>query len=208
MTNIVELHLVCSGTTVLAIQAPDAVYVGVDSKVVEVGSAVSDSAAEPKIHRIADVIFAHAGMFRDTHGKLHVLAGAVTAIAAGGELDEVAARFAASVEPQVLSTLGDVRESNPEYFQAKLKRPVETLFATVREGKSQTIALWFEVVDANASYPAVNTKLVRCPGDCPDTFAAFIVLGEHDAADRFLETHRDVLASQGPAALIDRLRLG
>jgi hypothetical protein len=78
------------GTIILAIWTPAAVWVGVDSKVISVSSTIKTEPYQPKIHRQADVVFAHAGLFKDALGKFDIVA------------EEVAYRFTLLIEPQFL----------------------------------------------------------------------------------------------------------
>jgi hypothetical protein len=137
---------VFSGTIILAIQMFNTVYVGVDSKVISIGPEITNAAPERKIHQVGDVIFAHAGIFRDTQGKIDVAAAAAASIAAGGDLEAVVNRFTDAIEPQLLTALPDVRAENPSYFKDSLKRPVEMLFVSSRGETPQLIVVSFEVI--------------------------------------------------------------
>jgi len=156
----------------------------------------------PKIHQVGDVVFAHAGIFRDTQGKLDVVAAATSSIRAGGNLVQIVERFTTAIEPQLSASLPDIRTENPLYFNEKLKRPLEMLFASARSGEPQTIIVFFEVIDPSANKLAFRHTLLRCPGDCPQQSATTIGLGEHDAADQFLDSHPDILGKQGAIAAI------
>ena len=72
------------GTIIVAIRAHDTVYVGVDSKVISVSAEIGSAASRRTIHQAGDVVFAHAGVFKDSRGKLDVFAAAIRAIEAGG----------------------------------------------------------------------------------------------------------------------------
>lgn len=96
------------GTIILAIQMSNAVYVGVDSKVISVGSEIANIAPQQKIHQAGDLIFAYAGIFKDTQGTIDVDAAADAAIAAGGDLEMVVDRFATAIEPQLSASLQDI----------------------------------------------------------------------------------------------------
>lgn len=196
------MNVLLFGTIVLLIQVPGAVYVGVDSKVISIGPGVTDVLSMPKIHQVGDVVFAHAGIFRDTQGKLDVVAAANAAIAAGGDLAHIVNRFTTAIEPQLSASLPDIRRENPLYFKDKLKRPLEMLFASARGGTPQTIVVFFEVIDPSADKLRFSHTVLRCPGDCPQKGATTIGLGEHDAADQFLDSHPEVLGTQGPIAAI------
>jgi hypothetical protein len=192
---------VFSGTIILAIQMFNTVYVGVDSKVISIGPEITNAAPERKIHQVGDVIFAHAGIFRDTQGKIDVAAAAAASIAAGGDLEAVVNRFTDAIEPQLLTALPDVRAENPSYFKDSLKRPVEMLFVSSRGETPQLIVVSFEVIDPSASNLTFRVARLRCPGDCPKS-GSTIALGEHEAADRFLDTHPEILRIRGPVAAI------
>ena len=58
------------GTIILAIQMSGTVYVGVDSKTISIGLEIANVPPKPKIHRLGDVVFAHAEIFKDTEGKI------------------------------------------------------------------------------------------------------------------------------------------
>jgi hypothetical protein len=58
------------------------------------------------------------------------------------------------------------------------------------------------VIDPSARNLTFHVTRLRCPGDCPKSAATTVALGEHDAADRFLDTHPDILRSSGPVAAI------
>lgn len=191
------------GTLVLAIQLPDAVYIGIDSKVIAVGAEVVNVLPIPKIHQVIDVVFAHAGIFKDSQGKLDVEGIARASIVAGGNLEMVVDRFATADEPQLSAALTDIREQNPLYFKEKMKRPLEVLFAYARAGTPQVIVVFFEVMDPSASKLSFRITRLRCPGDCPKADGSWIALGEHDAADRFLDAHPEVLRTRGPIAAIE-----
>jgi hypothetical protein len=74
------------GTIILAIQMSDGVYVGVDSKVISVGTEITDVLPKPKIHQDHDIVFSHAGIFKDVLGRIDVEAAVDASIAAGGDL--------------------------------------------------------------------------------------------------------------------------
>jgi hypothetical protein len=190
------------GTIVLVIQLPGIVYVGVDSKVISIGSDVTNMLPMPKIHQVGDVVFAHAGIFRDALGKLDVVTAAESSIAAGGDLGQIVGRFTAAIEPQLSASLPDIRTENPLYFREKLKRPLEMLFVSARSGTPQTIVIFFEVIDPSADKLTFRHTLLRCPGDCSQKGPTTIGLGEHAAADQFLDSHPEVLGTQGPIAAI------
>lgn len=190
------------GTIVLAIQVPDAVYIGVDSKVIAVGATIINTFPRPKIHQAGDVVFAHAGIFKDAEGKIDVEAAANASIAGDGNLEQVVDRFSSTVEPQLSAALLDIRTQNPTYFKEKLKRPLEMLFASARGGMPQVIVVFFEVIDPSASKLTFRITRLRCPGDCPKTIGSRIALGEHDAADQFLDAHPEILRTRGPIAAI------
>lgn len=190
------------GTIVLLIQVPGTVYIGVDSKVISIGSGLTNVLPMPKIHQAGDVVFAHAGIFKDTRGKLDVVAAANSSIAAGGDLAQIVDRFTTAIEPQLSATLRDVRAENPLYFKEKLKRPLEMLFASARSGTPQTIVILFELIDPSAGKLKFRHTVLRCPGDCSQKGETTIGLGEHDAADQFLQSHPEVLGIEGPIAAI------
>ena len=190
------------GTIVLLIQVPGAVYIGVDSKVISIASGLTNVSPMPKIHQAGDVVFAHAGIFKDTQGKLDVVATANSSIAAGGDLAQIVDRFTTAIEPQLSAALPDIRAENPLYFREKLKRPLEMLFASARSGTPQTIVVFFELIDPSAGKLTFRHTVLRCPGDCPQKGATTIGLGEHDAADRFLISHPEILGTKGPIAAI------
>lgn len=189
------------GTIILVIQMSNAVYVGVDSKVISIGSEIANAASERKIHQVGDVIFAHAGIFRDTKGKIDVPAAAAASIAAGGDLEAVVNRFTNAIEPQLSTALDDLRAENPSYFKNTLKRPLEMLFVSAHGETPQLIVVFFEVIDPSASNLTFRVTRLRCPGDCPKS-GATIALGEHEAADRFLDAHPEILRIRGPVAAI------
>jgi hypothetical protein len=97
------------GTVILAIWTSDAIHIGVDSKVVTVGPSVTPAPTLRKIHQNCDIVFAHAGLFKDTLGKLDVVATADAAIAAGGMLKTVVERFATDIQPQLLAAVSDIQ---------------------------------------------------------------------------------------------------
>jgi hypothetical protein len=185
----------------LKFSCQDAVYIGVDSKVIKVGTETGAVASQPKIHQGRDVVFAHAGIFKDIKGKFDVVTAAHAAIGGGGDLDKVVDRFSAAIEPQLSAVLPDIRAENAEYFKTKLKRPLEMLFASARGGSLKVIVVFFEVVDPSAGALAFRVTRVRRPGDCPSGVST-IALGEHEAADRFLDTHPEILRTRGPVAAI------
>ncbi len=190
------------GTIVVAIRTLDAVHVGVDSKVISIRCAIANAPIEQKLHQVSDVVFAHAGLFRDVQGKLDVVATATASIAAGGELEQVADHFVATIESQLSASLHDVREQNPPYFRAKLQRPLEVLFVSARDGVPKIVVVFFEVADPTSGRLGFRVTRLRCPGDCSNTGSTTIALGEHDAADHFLDTHPELLRMGGPFAAI------
>jgi hypothetical protein len=197
-----EVNRLRLGTIVLALQKPDAIYMGVDSRVVTVGESVGNAAYTPKIHQVNDIVFAHAGIFKDTDGKLDVAATADAAIAEGGDLDHIVARFTTAIERQLSATLPDIRSQNPSYFATQLKRPLEVLFASGRGGLPRSIVLAFQMMDTSAHHLTFGLIRLKCPGDCPQASVAATALGEHDAADRFLDAHPEILRVHGPVAAI------
>jgi hypothetical protein len=195
--------LLLFGTIVLAIVSHDAVYVGVDSKVISVGTGTTNANPQLKIHHTRDVVFAHAGIFKDAHGKYDVVATASAAIQEGSDLEDIARRFITSIEPQLLAVLPEIRAQNPSYFREKLKRPLEMLFASARGGKPRMIAAYFEVLDPSAADLGLRATLLRCPGDCPSGITE-MALGEHDAADQYLDSHPEILRTRGPIVAVQK----
>jgi hypothetical protein len=199
-----EMNIILLGTIVLVIQMPGIVYVGVDSKVISIGKEISNVSPKQKLHQVGDVVFAHAGIFKDTSGKIDVDATTEASITAGGDLDQVVDRFTAAIEPQLSAVLPDIREQNPSYFMDKLKRPLEMLFVSARGGTPKVIVVFFELLDSSADRPAFRVTRLRCPSDCPEAGSTTIALGEHDAADQFLDSHPEALRTRGPAAAIQK----
>jgi hypothetical protein len=191
-----------TGTIVLVIQMSGSVYVGVDSKVISIGAEIANVLPRPKIHQVGDVVFAHAGIFKDKLGKIDVESAANASIAEGGTLEQIVDRFTTVMAPQLSAALPDIRAQNPSYFKDKLKRPLEMLFVSARGGTPQVIVVFFEMVDPAPADLAFQATRLRCPGDCPKAGATTIALGEHDAADRFLDEHPEVLRSRGPVTAI------
>jgi hypothetical protein len=107
-----------------------------------------------------------------------------------------------AIEPQLSATLPDIRTQNPSYFRDKLKRPLEMLFVSARGGTPQVIVVFFEVIDPSASNLTFRITRLQCPGDCPKSGPTTIALGEHAAADQFLDTHPEILRTTGPIAAI------
>ncbi len=99
------------------IQVADAVYVGVDSRVISIGAEVADGPTKPKIHQVGDVVFAHAGIFKDTQGKLDVKAAAEASIEAGGDLAQVVDRFTSAIQPQSVGSTARYARTKPRIFQ-------------------------------------------------------------------------------------------
>ncbi len=200
--GVTVVNEVYRGTIVLAIRIHDTVYVGVDSKVISVSRQIGNVASQRKIHQTGDVVFAHAGIFKDSNGKIDVAATANSAIEAGGDLEQIVDHFTTAVEPQLLSVLPDIRAENPSYFEDKLKRPLEMIFVCGRGETTKQIVVFFEVQDLSAADLAVHVTRLRCPGDSPYG-DSIVALGEHDAADRFLDTHSEILRTRGPIAAIE-----
>lgn len=196
------MKTIFAGTIVLAIQTHDAVYIGVDSKVISIGAEISDALPAPKIHQLGNVVFAHAGIFRDTAGKIDVKATADASIAAGGSLMQISDRFASSIEPQLSASLPDVRTGNPTRYKEMQGRPLQMLFASARGGSPQTVVVYFEVIDPCAEKLTVRVTRKQCPGDCPKNAVTTIALGKYHAADRFLDAHPEILGSRGAVAAI------
>lgn len=191
------------GTIVLVIHMPGgAVHVGVDSRVVSIGNGIANVASKLKIHQADDILFAHAGIFKDAMGKIDVEASAYASIAVGGDLESVVDSFTTSIVPQLSAVLLDIRAQSPECFTEKLKRPLEMLFVSGRRGVPQVIVVLFEVIDQMVDKIAFRITRLRCPGDCPKGSETTISLGEHEAADRFLDVHPEILRAMGPAAAI------
>jgi hypothetical protein len=175
-----------AGTLIVVLQSSQVIYVGVDSKVILVGPSVSNAATQPKVHQLDGVVFAHAGIFKDLHGKLDAVAAANEAIAAGGDLDAIVQRFSARVQPQLRAVLPEIKAENPSYFNAKMKQPLAMLFASVRDGTPRVAAITFNLIPGSMDLAA---RIVRCPGDCDSRVTNAMSLGEHDAADRFLDSY-------------------
>jgi hypothetical protein len=186
------------GTIVLAVQKPSAIYVGVDSKVIAVGPQILNVDPQSKIHEKNGVVFAHAGIFKDS--KIDVVATANDAIAEDGDLEEIVDRFVSRIEVQLSASLSDFREQNAGYFKNKMKKPLEILFASAHQGGPRTIVVSFEIIDPSASL-AFRISRVRCPRDCQGPVAT-IGIGVHEAASNFLASDPEVLDRLGPIAAI------
>jgi hypothetical protein len=193
------VNTILLGTVILAIRTPDAVHIGVDSRIISVGPSVTTESSQPKLHENAGVVFAHAGIFKDTAGKLDVVATANNAIQAEKILDRVVDRFTADIQPQLLAVTPDIQRENPNYFANK--RPLEMLFASARDGVPKLIVVLFTLTDQDGLKLAI-TRLT-CPGDCRNGVST-IGLGEHDAADTFLDTHPAIFQQEGPVASLQK----
>src|SRR5882762_2572452 len=163
-----------AGTLIVVLQSSQVIYVGVDSKVISVGPSVSNAATQPKVHQLDGVVFAHAGIFKDLHGKLDAVAAANEAIAAGGDLDAIVQRFSARVQPQLRAVLSEIKAENPSYFNAKMKQPLAMLFASVRDGTPRVAAITFNLIPGSMDLAA---RIVRCPGDCDSRVTNVMSLG-------------------------------
>lgn len=183
----------------MAIQTSTAIYMGVDSKIIAVGPTVMNVERQPKIHRSGQVVFAHAGLFKDTNGKLDLVTTANRAILEGGSLDQMMDRFVSLIRPQLFASLNDIRSENPGYFKERMKRPLDVIFASARDGVLRTIVVEFTVTDTSAAVVDLRTAFVHCPGDC-QSLPSVIAFGEHDAADRYLDGR--LLQRLGPIAAI------
>jgi hypothetical protein len=172
---------------------------GVDSKIIAVGPTVLNVERQPKIHQSGQVVFAHAGLFKDTNGKLDVIATAQGAILEGGSLDQIMDRFVNRIRPQLLASLNDIRSENPSYFKETMKRPLDVIFASARSGAPKIIVVEFTVTDTFSTVVDLRTAFVHCPGDCKN-LPSVIAFGEHGAADRYLDGR--VLQRLGPIAAI------
>jgi hypothetical protein len=198
MTTMINALLL--GTVVLGFWTLDAVYLGVDSKVIVIGSSIGSAETQPKFHRIGDVVFLHVGLFKDAKGKLDVVAAAESAISTGGPLDAVVDRFANEVSAQLLAVAPDLKAMNPQYYNGRVlnKRPIEVLFASARSGIPTLIVVSLNLVESGSTLE-IRADRIRCPGDCPAGGAA-IGLGEHDVADRSLDA--GIRAGEAPLLAI------
>jgi hypothetical protein len=189
------------GTVVLAIRTTDAIHVGIDSKVIVIDADIGSAPAEEKSHKEGDVVFAHAGIFKDKLGKLDVAGTARTSIRAGGSLEQIVIKFTMDIEPQLLAVLPEIRAQNPQYFREKLKRPEEILFASMgADNVPKMIVVIFEKVEEGDTIKLKSTRQ-SCPPDCPGEITS-IGLGEHAAADAYLDSHQSVLRQEGAATAI------
>jgi len=193
--------LLLTGTLIVVLRAPSVIYVGVDSKVIAVGASISSTATQPKMHTLDGVVFAHAGIFKDLHGKLDAVAAANQAIAAGGDLDAIVERFGDRVQPELQVVLPEIKAENPAYFNAKMTQPLVMLFASARDGTPRVAAISFDLVPGSME---LAVKVVRCPGDCDARVTNAMSLGEHDAADRFLDHYSQSDLVKDPVGAIRR----
>jgi hypothetical protein len=191
--------LILTATLIVVLQSSKVIYIGADSKVISVGTSVSSAATQPKLHQLNGVVFAHAGIFKDIHGKLDAVAAANGAIAAGGDLDEIVRRFRDRVLPQLRAVLPDIKAENPSYFAARMKQPLAMLFASVRDGTPRVAAITFDLTPGKME---LVTRIVRCPGDCDSRVTNAMSLGEHDAADEFLDSYSKTDLVKDPVAAI------
>jgi hypothetical protein len=194
---------ILSGTIVLAINTPNTIYVGVDSKIISIGAEVTaiTNNSDRKLIQYGDVVFAHVGIFRDIRGTFDLPASVRASIEAVGELETVVDRFIDRIQHDLSGALLEIRWQNPSYFMEKLKRPVEVLFASAQGGTPQQIVVSFEVIDPSASHLTFRVSRLRYPADC-QTYGAVIALGEHGEADRFFDNHMEILRTRGPIAAI------
>lgn len=176
---------------VLMLKDNDAVYLGVDSKVVAASAATkpTDAPPRPKIHIAQGVAFANVGIFNDTHRRvIDVERTAEDSIAQGGDLSQVAERFAEAIQEPLAATLCEIRTKNPSYFGDDLHRPLEILFASMNSGKAEVIVILFEVQNMLADKLSFRVKHMSAPGGG----IATIGLGVHDAADQWLSEHESL----------------
>jgi hypothetical protein len=74
------------------------------------------------------------------------------------------------------------------------------LFASARDGAPKITVVLFTLSEEAGSLN-VNSQRLSCPGDCTPPVSV-IGLGEHDAADQFLDAHPMIYQSGGPALAI------
>lgn len=74
-------------------------------------------------------------------GKLDVIRTANTAIAAGGDLEQITQRFITNIKPQLRTVLPQFKAENARYFDEKLKQPLASslpVLATELPGSSRS----------------------------------------------------------------------
>jgi hypothetical protein len=188
-----------AGTVIVVLQSLHVIYVGVDSKVIAISTSVSSAATQPKVHQLDGIVFAHAGIFKDLHGELDAVTAANEAISAGGDLDAIVQRFSARIQPQLRAVLPEIKAENPSYFDVKMKQPLAMLFASVRDGTPRVAAITFDLIPGSMELTA---HIVRCPGDCDSHVTNAMSLGEHDAADKFLDSYSKTELVKDPVRAI------
>jgi hypothetical protein len=186
---------VLTGTVIVALRTSLLIYVGVDSKVISVGAHIVPAAEQPKTHSFDGVLFAHAGIFKDLNGQLDVIGVARASISAGGDLNEIAERFTAAVKPQLRVVLKQLKAQNRAFFDEKLRQPLSMLFASARDGTPRIAIVTFTVLEGTVE---VVDTVIRCPGECDPNILTAVSLGEHEVADRFLDSYDSELLSANP----------
>ena len=188
-----------SGTVIIAMRFDEMIYIGVDSKIIVVGNGNVSAPPENKIHVENNVVFAHAGIFRDTSGQFNIREAAVKAIEKGGMLNEIVDRFVADVKPKICAAFKEIREFDVAAF-AKHNR-ADIIFASNIGGVAAMDIVTF---NADVLYPTEVTVIdtrTRCPGSC-DPNNALVTLGVCSESDKFMKNNQGT-AKSDPIKIIE-----
>lgn len=173
-------------TTIIALRTDEEAYVAADSKIAAVDGSQPTHGCKLKV--IGDVVFASAGLLKETKGPYDIQETARQAIEAGGTLEEIVTRFKAEVFHVYPAVLQHLRQADIQAYSTLLwKRAIiQTVFVHAQSGVIHMASLSFQPSDASAA-ATIKTTSVECPGPtCPGALMVG-VLGENSAVVQRLD---------------------
>jgi hypothetical protein len=169
-----------ANTLIVVLRAVDTAFIGADSEIsLPQGTEFGKTC---KIHITNDLVWATAGLVLETRGPFNVYAQAETAIRDGGTLDEIATRFELRIIDQLKEMLPRYRATDPNNYYRTIKGGLNAIISVVFFKQTDLATRDFFVLDKDAP---LDIQIVRhrCPGNCPVSGNAQVLIGDHEAAD-------------------------
>lgn len=175
------------GTTLVALRTPEAVYLAIDSRILEIQRGQQATGTGCKVTQLGPTLFmALAGLFQDDSFSAVKLA--MDARANNDSMKKIADAFAVSARAPFQAFIRRLQVQQPGYFKdhgigANI---LGVAFVGIESGvPTLSVRHFGSALVRDGSIAATPPGHLDCPGDCP-TGITDIVLGESEAANAIL----------------------
>jgi hypothetical protein len=193
LAGIAACQGVGSGTAVVVLRSAKVLFTAVDSKETyrqyQGGSSATEERTVCKVARVGPYYAIVAGIAHASNG-FDTLRVAQSLYRPGDGLDALASRIRESLPGQLTPLLDSLRNADPSGFAGQYEGQAAVQLALVgREGgQPRVVSVEFVIANRGGGFPALSTRVMSCPGDCPSPTSAYF-FGTHGKIDEFLRQH-------------------